>query len=196
MWWILFLFGIFIIIKNPTIYQKILIELALHALYASCRIQMLVYKIKRAFKNKPASNYYEFISANNEIVYRKDKMNTNDVLVPYDLIIYSAPTDTVVHKRLAPEIVDTIEPSNVRFLLIELRCNGQTTKLEFVKNDDNYYIVGNRIDRRFLQYLMTKYYTACNLDTYTLFIIDHNASIIEINSTQTIQLEKDTYTIQ
>jgi len=186
-----------------TQYQQWLIFCAIHSISVASRFQMIATKVKRALLPLfgVAPKYIEFISNDNTVVYRTsvDKLDheikdNSD----YDAFIYSEPNDKNVNKKFMlcnHELPVTLEPSNIRFIMIELNANNKTIRLDFTVHNNNYYVVGNIINSRFLNYFVNRYYEVKSLENYTLTIIDNNVNMIEIGVDDYIRLDKDAYTI-
>jgi hypothetical protein len=71
-----------------------------------------------------------------------------------------------------------------------------------LKTDEfNYYLVGNIIDKYFVQYYINTVlnlnfsYKELEIKTYQLELVDHNVNIINLNFEQSIIIEKDGYRI-
>jgi hypothetical protein len=187
----------------PIQYQQCLIFCAIHSISVASRFQMIATKVKRALLPLfgVAPKYIEFISNDNTVVYRTsvDKLDheikdTSD----YDVFIYSEPNDKTVSKKFMlcnHELPVTLEPSNIRFIMIELNANNKSIRLDFTVNNNNYYVVGNIINSRFLNYFVNRYYEVKSLENYTLNIIDNNVNMIEVREGDSIRLDKNTYTI-
>ena len=188
----------------PREYQQFLIFFAIQSISVASRFQMIAMKAKRLllplFGAPP--NYLEFIANDNTVVYKTavDKLNHEIVdNLNYDLVVYSEPGEKIVNKGFTtistPELPTTLVPSNIRFILAELSANNQTIKLDFAGHNDNYYVVGNIFNSRFIDYFVHRYYKVDSLANYTLNIIDNNVNMVQISADDSIRLDKDTYTI-
>ena len=187
----------------PTQYQQWLIFCAIHTISLASRFQMIITKVKLTLLPLfgVAPKYIEFISNDNTVVYRTsvDKLDheikdNSD----YDAFIYSEPNDKTVNKKFMlcnHELHVTLEPSNIRFIMVELNANNKTIRLDLTVHNNNYYVVGNIINSRFLNYFVNRYYEVKSLENYTLTIIDNNVNMIEIGVDDYIRLDKDAYTI-
>jgi len=188
----------------PTEYQQWLIFCAIHSISVASRFQMIAIKVKRAilplFGVSP--KYLEFIASDNTVIYRTavDKIDYEIMdNLNYDLVVYSDPGEKTVNKGFTtvstPELPTILEPSNIRFILIELIANNQTIKIDFAAHGDNYYVVGNIFNYRFINYFVNRYHKVESLEKYTLNIIDNNVNMIEVREVDSIKLDKNTYTI-
>ena len=188
----------------PREYQQFLIFFAIHSISVASRFQMMIIKIKRTLLPLfgVAPKYLEFIADDNTVVYKTavDKINHEIVdNLNYDLVVYSEPGEKIVNKGFTtintPELPTTLVPSNIHFLLIELNVNKQTTRLDFKVHNNNYYVVGNIINARFIKYFVHRYYIVDSLENYTLSIIDNNVNVFEIGVDDYIRIDKDSYTM-
>ena len=188
----------------PREYQQFLIFFAIQSISVASRFQMMIIKIKRTLLPLfgVAPKYLEFIADDNTVVYKTavDKINHEIVdNLNYDLVVYSEPGEKIVNKGFTtintPELPTTLVPSNIHFLLIELNVNKQTTRLDFKVHNNNYYVVGNIINARFIKYFVHRYYIVDSLENYTLSIIDNNVNVFEIGVDDYIRIDKDSYTM-
>lgn len=91
--------------------------------------------------------------------------------------------------------------SNITFVALYLNYNGKRFNINLKTDDFNYYLVGNKIDKYFVQYYINivlglKFsYIESEIMTYQLELIDHEVNIINLSSEQYIIIEKDGYRI-
>lgn len=91
--------------------------------------------------------------------------------------------------------------SNITFIALYLNCNGIRYNINLKTDEFNYYLVGNKIDRRFVQYYINAVldlkfsYTDPEITTYELELIDHEVNIIYLSYNQSIMIDKDGYHI-
>ena len=153
-------------------------------------------------------------------VYSALLNNINNFKLPekFDFLIFSeykftSNTSSIINKYIIYFLPIDLEPSyfvcetsNIKFILSEIVINNDIKiKINFLQNTDNYYIVNNIFDNKFMQYFLYKYYKKdledMNIDNlndynYTLEIIDHNVNKTSINfKTSQIKIEKDSYEI-
>ena len=86
--------------------------------------------------------------------------------------------------------------SNVCFIAITMTYNGEKYKINLKDPEYNFYVVGNKIDKSFLQYYLVNLLFIPLEDInfeYTLEIIDNDVNFVFLNETQYILLEKDSY---
>ena len=94
------------------------------------------------------------------------------------------------------------EVSNIKFMLIEVKINDETYKINLKTDTFNYYIVDNILDLKFFKYFLNNY-QICNLtsedraklDKINIKIIDHNINTreLEISDDKFIIIKKDDY---
>jgi len=94
------------------------------------------------------------------------------------------------------------EVSNIQFILVEVKINGEAYKINLKTDTFNYYIVDNILDLKFFKYYLYNY-QVCNLtteerdsiDKIVVKIIDHNVNMreLEITDDKFIIIKKDSY---
>lgn len=94
------------------------------------------------------------------------------------------------------------EVSNIKFLLVEVKINDETYKINLKADTFNYYIVDNILDLKFFKYFLYNY-QICNLTSEDrvkmnkiyIKIIDHNVNMreLEISDDKFIIIKKDDY---
>lgn len=85
------------------------------------------------------------------------------------------------------------EYSKTEFLVIQLNINGQTINMDLTDKQQNFNILGNRIDKHFIYYYLLKNSIQVSMDTFTLFIVDRNADTLTLNTGDSVQLMDKTY---
>jgi hypothetical protein len=91
--------------------------------------------------------------------------------------------------------------SNITFIALYLNYNGMLYNINLKTDDLNYYLVGNKIDKHFVQYYINTVlglkfsYAKSEMKTYQLELVDHNVNIINLNSEQSIVIDKNDYRI-
>lgn len=90
--------------------------------------------------------------------------------------------------------INQFEESQGRFIFTELLTNGEKIKINFKTDNYNYYLSGNKLDRKFMVYFMKKYYSR-SIDVYTVSFIDNNVKNGEFNQSQSVVFSQDGYTI-
>jgi hypothetical protein len=110
----------------------------------------------------------------------------------------ASPNKIIIDKNnicLDPEI------SNITFIALYLNYNGMRHNINLKTDDFNYYLVGNIINKNFVQYYINTVlnlnfsYTENELTTYQLELMDHEVNMIYLNHEQSIVIDKDGYYI-
>jgi len=95
--------------------------------------------------------------------------------------------------------------SDVRFLLIEVKINDNTYKIDLQTEKYNYYLVNNVLDKNFFVYFLKHYHIQDlsqdnivilnNLDKVDIKLIDNNVHVkeFEITDDKIITIKKDEY---
>jgi hypothetical protein len=124
------------------------------------------------------------------------------------MIVYSNPRENGVIDKVILSNGDKInvdesgdsvlyyEPTEFTFISFEMVLDDLTTHpIQLKHGDDNYYIVGNVINRTFIEYYVKKYLNFQEVpQSYTLHIVDGNADFFTMNQDDTIIFEKTTST--
>jgi len=87
--------------------------------------------------------------------YKNGNKMKNEIDVDADLVIIKENDLSLVINPLTNQdpCINIIE-SNVRFIAITMIYNGERYKLSLKTQDYNFYVVGNKIDKSFLQYYL------------------------------------------
>lgn len=93
----------------------------------------------------------------------------------------------------------TIQFSKVRFLSVQLKYKNESINMSldnsFMSNA-SYYIVGNKLDHKFVTYCLTSAHNICEpIMEYKIHIVDQNANVFQIDQTQTLTFTLDDYTL-
>jgi hypothetical protein len=126
------------------------------------------------------------------------KIDTDDD----NLVLIKSPTNDVIILDKVPGTLDNLEyeVSDVRFLAIYLKLNVSNSHIiELFNNEENYYVVGNKLDSKFFKYYL---HNVLNVKVdndspfeYKLEIMDHNVNMIYVDEKQSIVIQKDSYDI-
>jgi len=91
--------------------------------------------------------------------------------------------------------------SNITFIALYLNYNDMRYNINLKTDEFNYYLVGNVIDKDFIQYyintvLNLKFsYVESEILSYQLELIDNDVKMLCLNAEQSIIIEKDGYKI-
>jgi hypothetical protein len=95
----------------------------------------------------------------------------------------------------------SFDTSNITFIALYLNYNGVRFNINLKTDEFNYYLVGNKIDKHFIQYyintvLCLKFsYVESEITTYVLELMDHQVNMVHLSYEQSIIIEKDGYRI-
>jgi len=125
---------------------------------------------------------------NNVFVASASGINSNSALT----------NKLIIDKNIEDLIFDI---SNITFIALYLNYNDMRYNINLKTDEFNYYLVGNVIDKHFVQYYIN---TILNLKfsyfepeilTYQLELMDHEVKMISLDDKQSIIIEKDGYRI-
>jgi hypothetical protein len=158
-------------------------------------------------KNTPIYSSIEFYL--NGVLINKDNIKDNNVElikeeyenINFDLIIYTdyntikTPNKVCFYefpKKLIYEI------SNIKFISLTLYYNEETINIDILNKKYNYYIVNNKIDKKFIFYYLyyiCKYYKISKFEdfSYQLVLIDSNVNMHKLNEHEEIIIDKNSY---
>ena len=121
------------------------------------------------------------------------KTNTNTNIVKNKRVVYK------IELALAKEV--EFDVSEITFIALYLNYNDARYNINLKSDNFNYYLVGNAIDKRFVQYyintvLNVKFsYLDSKMSTYQLELMDHDVKMVSLNADQSIIIEKNGYHI-
>jgi len=110
----------------------------------------------------------------------------------------------IINKKylcFAFDAFDAFDVSNIRFISLYLNYNGDRFNINLKTDEINYYLVGNKIDKYFVQYYINTVlclnfsYAEPEITTYELELIDHEVNVVYLTSEQSIIIDKDEYHI-
>jgi len=120
-----------------------------------------------------------------------------------DFALYSRLDDSkkCLNKKIVydlDESIDIYEVSTIKFLLVELKNETNTYKIDLKTDEYNFYIVGNKLTKHFFQYYLTEILKKSDesVDDYSVHLIDHNVNSVQLdfsNENAHILLEKSEY---
>jgi len=94
------------------------------------------------------------------------------------------------------------EVSNIKFMLLEVKLNGNNYKIDLKNDESNYYIVNNIFDKNFFIFYLNNY-QICSLttediekiDKFDIKLIDQDVNVreLEITDKKFILIKKDEY---
>jgi hypothetical protein len=119
--------------------------------------------------------------------------NTNTNIVKNKRVVYE------IELALAKEV--EFDVSEITFIALYLNYNDARYNINLKSDNFNYYLVGNAIDKRFVQYyintvLNVKFsYLDSKMSTYQLELMDHDVKMVSLNADQSIIIEKNGYHI-
>ena len=140
-----------------------------------------------------------FNSINNEIQNIKmDDLKNKCV----DCIIITKDTGIHPYDKIVRQHFDIIFPikwniTKYKFISLVVIINEDEYTIKLNNKIDNYYIVGNIIDKNFIKYYLIKYYK-CNIKEnvfYTLQLIDQNVKMHILSMNKSIILLENNYEI-
>lgn len=173
---------------------------------------LYIYSISDEMFNKhitPIFIYDDILRNNLELILGKNGHNyitdTEELAIDknipqeYMFAIYTRLTNdnTVRKKRIykrLPEMYDCDETS-YKFILIEFKYDDKTVKIALSSAKSTYYVVNNELDSAFFRYLLATEYAVELPEQYTVYILDHNVNRFELNETQLLKLNKDSYEV-
>lgn len=222
----IFLYGmsmhIFFSSVCPNKYQMALLNLSFYLILTYSYIEMHVKKLYyhenmsqiRKFievaKSKPEIEIIKF----NDVITSVDKTRVSiSQLLLYDFIIYSdysRPIDS--HSSRVNKVLYSGSPvfplnysyslCNFSFISINVKlfvdCKEKSYAVKLVNDSENYYVVGNKINRLIICYLLKKQHDIVRDDLtekYVLDLIDHNVNMLSITEKDEIILNENDYKV-
>jgi hypothetical protein len=104
-----------------------------------------------------------------------------------DFALYSRLDDSnkCLNKKIVYDLDESIavyEVSDIKFLLVELKNDTDTYKIDLKTAEYNFYIVGNRFTKQFFQYYLTEILKITeSVDNLRLHIIDQDVNKVELD---------------
>jgi hypothetical protein len=123
----------------------------------------------------------------------------------YDLVIISdvcedSRKNIITFSKITDTSNSKYELSNIQFLALYLKHNDNNHIINLCESNKNYYVVDNVINSAFVKYyLINVLQTTIDTDkpfVYTLELMDHNVSMVYLDETQSIVIQKDGYKIE
>jgi hypothetical protein len=120
----------------------------------------------------------------------------------YDLVVISDLCENnreniITFSKLPLTINSNYELSEIQFLALYLKHDDNNHIINLCEGKKNYYVVDNVINSAFVKYYLINVLKV-TFDTskqfvYTLELMDHNVSMVYLNETQSIVIQKDGY---
>ena len=148
-------------------------------------------------------------NTNSELIVNSE-LNVDSDLEPDLVIIKENNLSLIINPLTNQESCINIIESNVRFIALTMIYNGESYKLNLKTPDYNFYVVGNKIDKSFLQYylvniLFIPFLNEAEVESelkdepkkfaYILEVMDNDVNYIYLNETQYISLALDKYSL-
>ena len=122
------------------------------------------------------------------IEYIKNGILSDDLsMTECDFALYSRLDDSknCLNKKIVydlDESLDVYDVSTIKFLLVELKNDTNTYKIDLKTDTYNFYIVGNKFTKQFFKYYLTEILKITeSADNFSLHIIDHNVNDVELD---------------
>lgn len=151
-------------------------------------------------KNGNIKKRIDLAKALNEIKIEEIKEKIND---DFELIVISSNNDELSNSKnkvccsnISNEI--SYDLSNIKFINLSIMHNNNTYNIDLKNNNENYYIVNNKINSSFLKYYLVNVLKVdVNKDfNYKLQLMDHEVNIFHLDESHDIIIEKDNYRIE
>ena len=137
-----------------------------------------------------------------EYCYLRDGFESTKQTQNGGLLIYTDPKTKhkVVRKKflLSNDLKKPIEyqASDMRFLMAELNCQGESFSIDLKTDQANYYVVDNVLDATFMRYfIQTHHPTRAPLGEYTLSLLDNHVKRIQVTEKDSIYIGKTDATV-
>jgi hypothetical protein len=121
-----------------------------------------------------------------KIWYIKDSIEYKHPVLDYDFVITTKGNLYSINK-------DQFEESPGKFIFTEILINNEKIKINFKTDKYNYYLVGNKLDRKFMVYFMKKHYYR-SINNYIIRYVDNDVNSGEFNELQSIVFSENGYT--
>ena len=122
----------------------------------------------------------------------------NNILIMSELL-----NQKYIHKKIINKKTWNFDfdVSKITFIALYLNYNDARYNINLKTEAFNYYLVGNIIDKQFVQYYINNIlklpfnYEKEDMLSYQLELMDHEVNMISLNACQSIIIEKDSYQI-
>jgi hypothetical protein len=146
------------------------------------------------------------LDTNKNRVFTKKEQQVFDLFQSSNnLLIISDKTNIdkkIVDKKNIDIDNSSLEISNITFIALYLNYNNERYNINLKTKEFNYYLVGNIINKQFVQYYINNilkipfYYTDKQIISYQLELMDHEVNMISLNADQFIIIEINGYRIE
>jgi hypothetical protein len=157
-------------------------------------------------KDEPTTPVEVFNIITNKIVYEKEYEEAiNKIMelnkIKENVIIVTEPSH--INKKILYELEtwnNQFETSDITFIALYLNYDNVRYHINLKTDKYNYYLVGNAINKLFLQYYINTVLNNTNFviddkKSYSLELMDHEVNMIYLDITQSIIIEKNGYHI-
>lgn len=197
-------------IKN--ILQNIGIKLAYNIIYfyGVCQIKCnQIYNyifpyLKKNVKDEPKTEIAVFNITTNKIVFETGYDETLDKIKEFDYPVVILISDSShINKKILYELETCnkqFDTSDITFIALYLNYDNARYHINLKTDKYNYYLVGNVINKLFLQYYINTVLNNINFviddeKSYSLELMDHEVNMVNLDITQSIIIEKNGYHI-
>lgn len=157
-------------------------------------------------KDEPRTAVEVFNIVTNKIIYEKEYEESIDKImdlnkIKENVIIVTEPSH--INKKILYELEtwnNQFETSDITFIALYLNYNDVRYHINLKTDKYNYYLIGNVINKLFLQYYINVILNNINfvIDNETLYsleLMDHEVNMIYLDINQSIIIEKNGYRI-
>jgi hypothetical protein len=121
-------------------------------------------------------------------IYVKDTIEFSHPVFEYDFVITTKGNLYSIDKH-------KFEESQGKFIFTEIYFgNEEKLKINFKTDRYNYYLTGNKLDKKFIVYFMKKYYSR-SINNYIVRFVDNDVNNGEFNDKQIVIFSQNGYTI-
>jgi hypothetical protein len=202
----------FVIITYNIIYFYSVCQIKCNQLYDKILLNLDMFKKKTENELIDNIELFDLSTNKNKIFTENEQQIFNQMVLsirdPNNLLIISKSAHQkninkkIINKKIDANICNyDFDISKIAFIALYLNYNDVRYNINLKTEEFNYYLVGNIIDKQFVQYyinniLKLKFcYKEEDLLSYQLELMDHEVNIIILNACQYILIEKDSYQI-
>ena len=137
--------------------------------------------------------------------YREKPFNFNIIL--YTEIHNETEEKPITYKKIITEFPFEennfqCKPTDYKFLLAEIIIGNKIIKVHFTDNNHNYFVVGNKFNREFINYYLNKHYpkelkdiSFSDLQEFQIRVLDQNVKEETFTNKRLLVLNKENYEI-